>query len=217
MWWFPRVRSARSACFSAAGTSPTPCRAYRRSWAAWFAPITKLCSAPAPANNKVNYSEGIAITSIFYADPVTTVEPVRYPAGSSLMRFLTGPLVEMDGSIPRRLFITLITMFKQPLDFLKTHVTPGWAQRTTILLVMQTEDNHFHMQLGRSFWTLFSRNLVSDTSQGHGIPAKLEIGHEVTRRFSKKTNGIPAGSINEAVLNVPLTAHILGGCPMGHE
>jgi cholesterol oxidase len=168
-------------------------------------------------DDKVDYSEGIAITSIFYADPVTTVEPVRYPAGSSLMRFLTGPLLEMDGSIPRRLFITLITMFKRPLDFLKTHITPGWAQRTTILLVMQTEDNHFHMRLGRSFWTLFSRNLVSDTSQGHGIPAKLEIGHEVTRRFSKKTNGIPAGSINEAVLNVPLTAHILGGCPMGHN
>jgi len=168
-------------------------------------------------DNKVNYSEGIAITSIFYADPVTTVEPVRYPAGSSLMRFLTGPLLEMDGSIPRRLFTALFTMLKRPLDFIKTHITPGWAQRTTILLVMQTEDNHFHMKLGRSFWTLFSKNLVSDTSQGRGIPAKLDIGHDVTRRFSKKINGIPAGSINEAMLNIPLTAHILGGCPMGHD
>jgi len=168
-------------------------------------------------NNKVNYSEGIAITSIFYADPVTTVEPVRYPAGSSLMRFLTGPLLEMDGSIPKRLFKVLFTMVRRPLDFLKTHVTPGWAQRTTILLVMQTVDNHFQMKLGRSLWSLFSQNLISDTSQGHGIPAKLDIGHEVTRRFSKKIDGIPAGSINEAVLNIPLTAHILGGCPMGHD
>lgn len=94
---------------------------------------------------------------------------------------------------------------------------PGWAQRTTILLVMQTEDNHFHMKLGRSLWTLFSQNLVSDTSQGRSIPAKLDIGHQVTRRFAEKTGGIPAGSINEALLNIPMTAHILGGCPLGRN
>jgi hypothetical protein len=103
------------------------------------------------------------------------------------------------------------------IDFLKTHVFPGWAQRTTILLVMQTEDNHFHMKLGRSLWTAFGQNLNSDTSQGHTIPAKLEIGHEVTRQFAKRTGGIPAGSINEAVLNIPMTAHILGGCPFGRN
>jgi cholesterol oxidase len=168
-------------------------------------------------DSKVDYSEGIAITSIFYADPVTTVEPVRYPAGSSLMRFLTGPLLERDGSILKRTMITFSRMFSRPGDFLRTHVIPGWAQRTTILLVMQTEDNHFHMKLGRSLWTAFGRNLVSDTTQGHGIPAKLDIGHDVTRRFAEKTGGIPAGSINEAMLNIPMTAHILGGCPFGRD
>jgi cholesterol oxidase len=168
-------------------------------------------------NNEVNYSEGIAITSVFYADPVTTVEPVRYPAGSSLMRFLTGPLLELDGSALKRFFATFFQMLSHPMDFLRTHVMPGWAQRTTILLVMQTEDNHFHMKLGRSLWTLFGQNLVSDTSQGRSIPAKLDIGHQVTRRFAGKTGGIPAGSINEALLNIPMTAHILGGCPLGRN
>jgi cholesterol oxidase len=166
---------------------------------------------------KVDYSKGIAITSFFYANPVTAVEPVRYPAGSSLMRFLTGPLLEIEGSIPKRLVVTLGRMLSHPVDFLKSHIIPGWANRTTIVLVMQTEDNHFHMKLGRSLWTAFSQNLVSDTSQGHGIPAKLDIGHDVTRRFASKTDGIPAGSINEAVLNIPMTAHILGGCPMGRD
>jgi cholesterol oxidase len=33
--------------------------------------------------------------------------------------------------------------------------------------------------------------------------------------FAKKTNGIPAGSVNEGLLNIPMTAHILGGCPIG--
>jgi cholesterol oxidase len=164
---------------------------------------------------KVNYSEGIAITSIINADEVTTVEPVRYPAGSSLMRFLSGPLVESGGSVFVRLLKTLAQIFTRPIDFAKTHLLPGWAQRTTILLVMQTEDNHLHMRLGRSLFTLWRRNLVSYPSEDHTIPSKLDIGHLVTRAFARKTGGIPAGSINEGLFNIPMTAHILGGCSFG--
>ncbi len=164
---------------------------------------------------KTNYSEGIAITSIIHADEVTTVEPVRYPAGSSLMRFLAGPLVESGGSVIVRLFKTVAQVFTRPIDFAKTHFLPGWAQRTTILLVMQTEDNHLHMRLGRGLFTLWRRNLVSYPSEEHHIPSKIDVGHHVTRRFAGKTNGIPAGSINEGLFNIPMTAHILGGCPFG--
>ncbi len=34
---------------------------------------------------------------------------------------------------------------------------------------------------------------------------------------AKKINGIASGTINEALLNVPMTAHILGGCPFGRN
>ncbi len=47
----------------------------------------------------VDYSKGIAITSYMHIDSVTAVEPVRYPAGSSLMRFLSGPLLEVEGGV----------------------------------------------------------------------------------------------------------------------
>src|SRR5258706_8559415 len=36
----------------------------------------------------VNYSEGVSISSIYNHDGMTRVEPVRYPDGSSLLRFL---------------------------------------------------------------------------------------------------------------------------------
>ncbi|MCB0119151.1 MAG: cholesterol oxidase, partial [Anaerolineales bacterium] len=39
--------------------------------------------------------------------------------------------------------------------------------------------------------------------------------HEITREFAKRTNGVPLGSIGENLLNLPTTAHILGGAPMG--
>ncbi|MBP7687799.1 MAG: GMC family oxidoreductase [Thermoflexales bacterium] len=164
---------------------------------------------------KTNYSEGVAITSIFNADDVTTIEPVRYPAGSGLMRFLTGPLVDQDLSIPKRLVKTLVQIFTRPIDFAKTHILPGWAQRTTILLVMQTEDNRIRLRLGRSPFTLWRKNLVSKPDADHTIPSKIDIGHKVTRMFAQQTNGIAAGSLNEGLLNIPMTAHILGGVPFG--
>jgi cholesterol oxidase len=80
---------------------------------------------------------------------------------------------------------------------------------------MQTEDNHLHMRLGRSLFTLFRQNLVSAQHRDHPIPSKIDIGHRVARRFGEKINGIPAGSINESLLNIPMTAHILGGVPIG--
>jgi cholesterol oxidase len=163
---------------------------------------------------RTNYSDGIAITSIFHADPVTTIEPVRYPAGSDLMRFLAGPLLT-TGTLGQRLRASAADVFRRPADFLRTHILPGWARRTTILLVMQTEDNRIRLHLGRSLWTLLRRGLVSHPDDDHAIPTTIPIGHHVTRRFAELTGGIPSSTINEALLNIPMTAHILGGCPFG--
>ncbi len=165
---------------------------------------------------QTNYSEGIAITSIFHADDVTTIEPVRYPSGSDLMRFLSGPLIESGGFF-LRLLRSAADFFKRPRDFLLTHVLPGWARRSTILLVMQTEDNQIQLRLGRSFWTLWRRGLVSLVDPEHPIPTQIAIGHTVTHRFAQQTNGIPAGTLTESLLNIPMTAHILGGCPFGRD
>ena len=164
-----------------------------------------------------NYSEGIAITSIFNADHSTTIEPVRYPAGSSLMRLLAGPLVEEGGNFFSRFFKTFAQIFRHPGDFISSQFMPKWAERTTILLVMQNEDNRIRMRFGRSLFTLFRRNLVSLPDEEKNIPSKIDIGHQVTRRFAEKIDGIPAGSINEGLFNIPLTAHILGGCPLGKD
>jgi cholesterol oxidase len=166
-------------------------------------------------DKETDYSEGIAITSIFYADPITTIEPVRYPDGSSLMRFLSGPLVDEAGGVPVRFLKTAFQIITRPVDFLKTHILPGWARRTTILLVMQTEDNHIRMRLKRSPFNFFRRELVTQTDEENPIPTMLPVGHDVTRSFSEKMDGIPAGSIYEGLMNIPITAHILGGVPFG--
>jgi cholesterol oxidase len=165
----------------------------------------------------INYSEGVSISSIFNADEITRVEPTRYPNGSSLMRFVSAPLIDLDAGVPVRILQSLWWVVTHPIDYLKAMVLPGWAHNMTILLVMQHADNRMRFKLGRSPFTLFSRGLVAEEEPGYEIKAIVKGSHELTRDFAKRTNGIPMGSIGENLLNLPTTAHILGGAPIGKD
>ncbi len=165
----------------------------------------------------INYSEGVSISSIYNHDEMTRIEPVRYPDGSSLMRFLAAPLIDNNVSIPMRLLKFLGWALTHPVDFLKALVLPGWAHNVTILLVMQHADNRMRFRIGRSLFTLFRTGMVADEEPGYEINAQVKGSHEVTREFAKRTNGVALGSIGENLLGLPTTAHILGGAPMGQS
>src|SRR5215204_24464 len=165
----------------------------------------------------INYSEGVSISSIFNADAVTRVEPVRYPDGSSLMRFLGAPLISDVTSIPARIFKSLTWIFHNPIDSLRAIAFPRWAHNVTILLIMQHVDNHMKFRIGRSPLTLFRRGLVAEQGSDHAIHARVDAGHDVTREYAKQINGVALGSLTENVFNLPTTAHILGGAPMGRN
>ena len=166
---------------------------------------------------KVDYSKGIAITSIFSGDEVTHIEPVRYPDGSGFILLLAGPLIDRTEKAPLRLATFLWQLLRHPLDFIIGHMPFGWARRTTILLVMQTTDNRLRLRLGRSLLTFFRRRLVSEPDNEQYIPPRINIAHKVTHAFAAKVDGVPAGSISEALLNMESTAHIMGGCPFGRD
>jgi cholesterol oxidase len=165
----------------------------------------------------INYSKGVSISSIFNADEVTRVEPVRYPDGSSLMRFLGAPLISDVTNIPARIFRSLTWIFCNPLDYLRAMALPGWAHNTTILLIMQNVDNYMKLRIGRSPLTLFRRGLIAERETDREINARVDAGHDVTREFAKRINGVALGSVTENVFNLPTTAHILGGAPIGRN
>jgi cholesterol oxidase len=165
----------------------------------------------------VNYSQGVAISSIYNPDAITRIEPVRYPDGSSLMRFLAAPLIDTDVSVPVRLLKFLGWALTHPLDFAKALILPGWAHNVTILLVMQHADNRMRFRIGRSGFTLFKRGLVAEKEPGYEIHAQVRGSHELTREFAKRTNGVALGSLGENLLGLPTTAHILGGAPIGRN
>ncbi len=168
-------------------------------------------------NSDINYSEGVSISSIFNADKITRVEPVRYPDGSSLMRFISAALIDLDAGILRRLVDSVAWILRHPLDFARTMILPGWAHNATILLVMQHADNRMRFRTGRSVWTLWRTGLVGEKEPGYEISAQVKGSHELAREFAARTNGVPMGSLGENLLNLPTTAHILGGAPMGRN
>jgi cholesterol oxidase len=165
----------------------------------------------------INYSQGVSISSIYNYDEMTRVEPVRYPAGSSLMRFLAAPLIDTNVSIPMRVINFLWWAVIHPMDFLRALFLPGWAHNVTILLVMQHADNRMRFRIGRSLFTGFRTGMVADEEPGYEINAQVKGSHEMTREFAKRTNGVALGSLGENLLNLPTTAHILGGAPMGQN
>jgi cholesterol oxidase len=167
--------------------------------------------------SEINYSEGVSISSIYNHDEITRIEPVRYPDGSSLMRFLAAPLIDTDVSVPMRILRFAGWATTHPLDFLKALLLPGWAHNVTILLVMQHADNRMRFRMGRSFFTLFRRGLVTEVEPGYEIHAQVKGSHQLTRDFANRTNGIALGSIGENLLGLPTTAHILGGAPIGKD
>lgn len=161
-----------------------------------------------------DFSKGVAIASSFAADDQTVVQAVRYPAGSGLMRFLAAPLVS-GRSMLARLARAAAQWLRHPIDFLRAYLLPGWARRTTILLVMQSADNRMRVRPGRGPWTFFRRGLVIEPDAEKAIPTSVEVGHRVAEDFADKVGGFAAGSLSEGLFGMPATAHILGGCPMG--
>ncbi len=166
-------------------------------------------------DGEVDYSKGVAITSHFWLDEVTSVEPVRYPRGSSLMRNLAVPLVSLRGGGWQRFGRFVVEGVKRPYDFLKARFLPDWARDSTILLIMQTAENRMRLRRGRSIFTLFQQGLVSERDESLPIPAVVDAGRSVVNRFAEKINGIPQSTVNEVLLEKPSTAHVLGGCAIG--
>jgi cholesterol oxidase len=80
--------------------------------------------------------------------------------------------------------------------------------------VMQSLDNSITVYSKRSW--LGRRKLTSKQGHGEPNPAWIPTANEVVRRAAAKVDGWPGGSWGE-LLNIPLTAHFIGGCVIGED
>jgi len=172
-----------------------------------------ILGAIAP-DTKVDYSQGVAITSSFHPDEHTHIEPVRYGKGHNAMSLMQTVLTDGDGPAPRWQ-TWLKEMWKERRNVLDLYDVKHWSERTVIALVMQTIDNSITVFSKRSRltgrWHLSSR-------QGHGIPNPtwIPVANQAVRKMAEIVGGKPGGSIGEP-FNRPLTAHFIGGCTIGES
>lgn len=171
---------------------------------------TKLRSA-----DRHDFHHGVAITSSIHPDSTTHVEPCRYGVGSGLMGLLLTVMTDGGGRVPRWLR-WIVQAARHPGLLMGTVAGLGsWPQRTIIALVMQTHDNSITVFPKRR---RVGRGIRLTSKQGHGVPNPTWIpaGNEVVRRISKEIDGGSYGTVGE-IFNIPMTAHFLGGCPIGES
>ena len=157
-----------------------------------------------------DFSRGVAITSSFHPDEHTHIEPVRYGRGSNAMGVLQTLATEGDvATSRRRQFLRTVAHSPGVLRLLSLR---RWSERTVILLVMQTLDNSLTTFLRRGW---FGRRVLT-SKQGHGEPNPtfIRAGYEANRRVAERIGGVQGSTWNE-LLEIPLTAHFIGGCVIG--
>ncbi|MEY4631991.1 MAG: hypothetical protein RIQ81_2111 [Pseudomonadota bacterium] len=169
------------------------------------------------ARERPDYAPGVAITSIFHPDEDTHIEPVVYNRGSDLMRLLAAPMV--DGGSPFiRAVKAILVMATSPIQLAKLYFSWTWAENSVILLVMQTIDNRMRLRLSRSLGSGFRRAMTTAPQAGVlPVPAYIPVANQVARAYALKLGGAPQSAINEVMLNIPTTAHILGGCSIARD
>ena len=161
-------------------------------------------------DTSIDYSKGSAITSSFFPDEHTHVEPVRYGIGSNVMGLLQTVMTDGENLGERRRQ-WLSTVLRHPGQLARVLNVRQWSQRTVIALVMQNVDSSLKVSAkkGPFGWRLTSKN-DSDKPNATYIPA----ANEVVRRIAEKNGGMAGGHIGDLV-GAPFTAHFVGGCVIG--
>ncbi|AWE51960.1 MULTISPECIES: GMC oxidoreductase [Streptomyces] len=166
----------------------------------------KLTGAP-----KVDFTRGVAITSSIHPDENTHIEPVRYGKGSNSMGGLS--ILQVPYAEGRsRAGAWLANAARHPLLVLRSLSNRRWSERTIIGLVMQSLDNSLTTYLKPDG---VGKGLLT-ARQGHGAPnpKQIKAASEAASVIAADINGFPGSNVGE-LMGTPLTAHFLGGCPIG--
>jgi len=172
-----------------------------------------ILAVTVPDDYPDDLTKRVAITSSIYPDAHTHIETVTYGEAGDAMSTLYTLLVG-DGTRVTRPLKLLAQIVRHPVRFAKTLWPKGWSRRTIILLVMQTLDNAIALRpkLKRSG----DVRLQTEQDPERPNPTFIPVANEAAEWFAKRTGGLAQSATTEALMNVPTTAHILGGAVIGH-
>jgi cholesterol oxidase len=173
-----------------------------------------ILAVTVPDDYPDDFTKRVAITSSIYPDPHTHIETVTYGhAGDSMSMLYT--LLVADGTRVTRPLKLLAQILRHPGKLAKTLWPKGWSRRTIIVLVMQTLDNAIALRP-----TLTRRGdvrLQTEQDPARPNPTFIPVANEAAEWLARRTGGIAQSSVMEATMNIPSTAHILGGAVIGRD
>jgi cholesterol oxidase len=159
---------------------------------------------------ETDFSQGPAITSSFFPDESTHIEPVRYGKGSNVMGLIQ--TIMTDGSLPKaRRKQWLFKFLKRPTLVFKFLNVRRWSQRAVIALVMQNVDSALSLRVRK---TIFGWRLTSHNNSENPNATYIPAANQVSTLIAKRYGGVAAGHVGD-LIGAPFTAHFVGGCVIG--
>ncbi|HKG02050.1 MAG TPA: GMC family oxidoreductase [Conexibacter sp.] len=173
-----------------------------------------ILAVTVPEDYPEDLTKRVAITSSIYPDPHTHIETVTYgKAGDSMSTLYT--LLVGDGTRVTRPLKLLGQALRHPGKFAQALWPRGWSRRTIIVLVMQTLDNAIALRPKLTRSGDVRLQTEQDTSRPN--PTFIPVANEAAEWLASRTGGIAQSSVMEALLNIPSTAHILGGAVIARD
>ena len=175
-------------------------------------------------DKKIDLTQGPAISSDFHPDDYTHTTQNRIPQSYWFMKLYASPLV--DGLKPlRRTFKTVGEFLRHPVRATAALRVSNehWYKRATLISTMQNLDNQIAFTWGRKLSGGFKPGLRSqavadlETRFEGRAPAYIPQANRAARAYARASGGMPYNSSIEAVVNMSVTAHILGGCVIGPD
>jgi cholesterol oxidase len=157
-----------------------------------------------------DYTRGVAITSSWHPDEDTHIEPVRYGKGSNAMGLLN-TLMTDGGTRRHRWAQFVLAMLRNPAR-LRLLVPRRWSERVIILLVMQTLNNSITVLRKRTRFG--GTRLTSTQGEGDPNPTWIPVANAAAKQLAENVGGMPGGTWGD-LMNIPMTAHFIGGCAIG--
>jgi cholesterol oxidase len=159
-----------------------------------------------------DFTKGVAITSSFFPDERTHIEPVRYGKGSNLMGMLGTVMTDGVDGVPRWK-VWAKELAANPKIAARSLSVRRWSEKGAIALVMQSVDNSLTV---RGVKGRLGFRLTSKQGDGEPNPTWIPAGNDASRRIAEKIDGFPMGQLGD-LIDAPMTAHFVGGCCIGAD
>ena len=172
-----------------------------------------IISVSAPEGSAYDFSDSVAITSSIHTDPDTHIEVVTYGQGGDSQGLLRQLMVTAGRRGTRPLHFAL-AVARHPRRALGAFRIRGSSRRSIILLVMQSLDNSMRLRVRRRLPN-GSVMLTTEQDPHRPNPDSIPAAYDAARWFAERIGGTAYSGVTEAVLGIPLTAHILGGAVIG--